>query len=594
MSQHTEMIQTSRAHATPARLSILAAIVLASATRAHALQPDVIVTLKIGPGHTITAGSPATLTAAVSRYGTPITTGLVTFCNANVECTGPGLLGVAPATRSGNATLKLVLGAGDYTLQAHFNGLRGGWASDSAPRKLSVTGNSSYKSATTIRSSRNTKDCTLTATVAAFGRVPSTGTVSFADMSSGNHVLATASLDPATLKHALLRPTGSPLAVGAGTSSAKTGDFNGDGIPDLAIGGRNSVSIYLGKGDGTFRAPTMNFTRGISASIAVGDFNGDGFQDLVVVDRGSNSISILLGKGDGTFQSQVAYGTGRSPSSVEIADVNWDGVQDLVVANSADNDVSVFLGNGDGSFQSPTSYPTGRGPTKATIGDFNGDGYPDIATANTKDNDVTVLLGNGDGTFATAQAVATSAEPESLETGDLNGDGIADLVVGNHIGNSISILLGNGDGTFQSKVSYSTGAAPGQMVLGDFNGDSLPDVAIANTSDSTISLLFGRGDGTFLQQVVYSAGRWPIAVTAADLNGDGLLDLVALNLTSTGGGGASVLLSGHSETATSRHVNLSGKKKYNVFASYSGDDQRAASQSNAIPLCGLGQACESR
>ena len=582
MKLHTSRSCTVGMITVPLHLLALVALVFASISPARALQPEANVTLKVAPGNTVMVGSVATLSATVSHYGTPVSSGSVTFCDAAVGCAGPGVLGTAQLSRNGKATLKLVLGAGDYALQAHFNGLGGGWACDSSQRTLAVIGNSSYKSNTMI--GQNLANQALTATVAAIGRLAPTGTVSFVDTNHGNLVLATAQLDPATLSHSLISSTDPSLAVGARASAAATGDFDGNGMPDLAVVGSNGVSIFLGNGDGTFKALATNSTGLSPTSVAVGDLNGDGAQDLVVANGGGNSVSVLLGDGDGTFRAQVSYGTGRAPSSVQIADVNWDGIQDLVVADAMDNDVSVFLGNGDGTFQAPTSYRTGRLPRKVAIGDFNGDGYPDIATANAKDNNVTVLLGNGDGTFGTAHAFAVGLDPESIETGDLNGDGIADLVVGNRANKSLSVLLGNGEGKFQSPVAYSTGAAPSQLVLGDFNGDNLLDVAIANANDGTVSLLYGRGDGTFRSQVVYPVGTSPMAVAAADFNGDGLLDLVTPNFKATGVATASVLLGIQRETATAHKVAIRSGGSHKVLARYTGDSKNAPSQSGIIAL----------
>src|SRR6516164_1156948 len=100
-----------------------------------------------------------------------------------------------------------------------------------------------------------------------------------------------------------------PLAfdAGGGAFSVAVGDFNGDAIPDLAVANYGgTVSVILGKGDGTF-LPAKNYPAGIyPASVAVGDFNGDGNQDLAVANGGSNNVSVLLGKGDGTFLPAVS------------------------------------------------------------------------------------------------------------------------------------------------------------------------------------------------------------------------------------------------------------------------------------------------
>src|SRR5437016_7515592 len=63
-------------------------------------------------------------------------------------------------------------------------------------------------------------------------------------------------------------------------------------------------------------------------SVTVGDFNGDGKLDLAVANAdgsNGNSVSILVGKSDGTFDSKVDYATGAAPYSVIAADFNKDG-----------------------------------------------------------------------------------------------------------------------------------------------------------------------------------------------------------------------------------------------------------------------------
>src|SRR5262249_48571990 len=66
---------------------------------------------------------------------------------------------------------------------------------------------------------------------------------------------------------------------------------------------------------------------------AVGDFNGDGKADIAVVNQTANSLSVLLGKGDGTFGPKTDYATGTTPVGVAVGDFNGDGKLDVAVAN---------------------------------------------------------------------------------------------------------------------------------------------------------------------------------------------------------------------------------------------------------------------
>jgi hypothetical protein len=109
--------------------------------------------------------------------------------------------------------------------------------------------------------------------------------------------------------------------------------------------------------------------------IARGDFNGDGISDLAVVNESSNTVSVLLGNPDGTFASQVSYDTGVGPLSIVTGDFNGDGNLDLVVTNADctsqvppqppicnGTTFSILLGNGDGTFRSHIDYSSGNQP----------------------------------------------------------------------------------------------------------------------------------------------------------------------------------------------------------------------------------------
>jgi len=169
-----------------------------------------------------------------------------------------------------------------------------------------------------------------------------------------------------------------PNVCGGGSNAVAKGDFNGDGILDLAVANSScsapapgTISILLGRPDGTFQAPVVYAVGVTPLSVAVGDFNGDGKLDLAVANFNcdfvppcpSGSVSILLGNGDGTFQTHVDYGTGNQPNTVRVRDFNGDGKLDLAVVNynclsgpCSPGSVSILLGNGDGTFRTHVDY----------------------------------------------------------------------------------------------------------------------------------------------------------------------------------------------------------------------------------------------
>jgi hypothetical protein len=288
--------------------------------------------------------------------------------------------------------------------------------------------------------------------------------------------------------------------VGLYPEAIVTGDFNGDGKLDILTVNANdgSISVLLGKGDGTFT--TRNYSPGVSFGpiVAVaGDFNHDGRLDLVVGNSHGWNANLLFfqGQGDGTFAAPVSFDEG-SPSlnGITAADLDHDGNLDIVTAGYDgwyENSVSVLRGNGDGTFQNAARFQVSPEPNTfpiaVAVGDLDGDGNLDVATLNspgTVGPTYTIFLGNGDGTLRSARLYSSPIWSSYLALTDFNGDGNLDLVAA-VAEDSVSVLLGNGDGTFGAVVNCfdsTNGSLPTWIATGDFNGDGKPDVAVCGVS----------------------------------------------------------------------------------------------------------------
>lgn len=293
------------------------------------------------------------------------------------------------------------------------------------------------------------------------------------------------------------------------------GDFNGDGKRDLVLSGDDNtcsptcnVYVLLGKGDGTFNAPTASFPG--AGELAAADLNGDGKLDLVL-EEDPTVGQIYLGNGDGTFLNVHNYVLSlpnpyegfASFGTIVIGDFDLDGKTDIALGNA------VLLSNGNGSFK---GMPLGVVPgpvTAAVVGSFKKTAAPGVAMLSNQQigssylYNLYVLENVGSGELSLAHTYALQKPGYALVTADFNGDGNLDLAVleTDPISQdwSYSVLLGNGDGTFQSPIYYPQSVVGSALtvVVADFNNDHKLDLAVGGVGDQSLAVLLGNGDGTF-------------------------------------------------------------------------------------------------
>ncbi len=285
---------------------------------------------------------------------------------------------------------------------------------------------------------------------------------------------------------------GIPLLAGTPYSnSAFVSDLNGDGVADLLAAGGGSVSARIRVPGSDFQNVVESPIHGVSHA-ALADFNGDGIPDLAVdsVSGWPYAGAICLGKGDGSFRIFTALP--RGIQAITAADFNKDGKQDLVISTSAS--AGVLLGNGDGTFRDMTVLRNAPAQYLVT-GDFNSDGNLDIALVSASSWGPTTLgptimglyAGKGDGSFylASRNWVKADVTPGGAVAADFNRDGNLDLAV-SLSSSEIAILLGNGGGGFNTRSLYFGGAYG--LLAADLDGNGTPDVAVI-TSDSTVAVL---------------------------------------------------------------------------------------------------------
>ncbi len=426
--------------------------------------------------------------------------------------------------------------------------------------------------------------------------------------------------------------------------SMATGDFNGDGIDDLAItspheneGANDTGMVHVIYGDtlgidgsGTSRFSRLNqavlnsaLERGdkFGWSVAAGDFNGDGIDDLAVgspyekhkgvsnagmvhIFRGSsNGLRLTDGgekidqsSGGSTVESGDLFGYALSSG-----DFNGDGIYDLAVASPGEDlsggnqsgYIQIFFGSLAGLLPADveafrqedlgsTSEPNDKFGFSLTSGDFDDDGFDDLVIGSPYENVtnqqdsgfVWVVPGNVSGlAYGNVTRIDQSSAGSrnergdlfgySLTVGDFNGDGRDDLAIGapheNISGRSntgyIFRFYGSSSGirTSQySRWSQTTGGSSNEsgdqfgraLSSGDFDGDGFDDLAVGipyeDTSDGAesgfVHLYYGatsrglpsrnaRLDAGSFGMAPAAGDRFGWAMAAGDFNGDGIMEL---------------------------------------------------------------------
>lgn len=338
----------------------------------------------------------------------------------------------------------------------------------------------------------------------------------------GNQCVAGSSL---SLRHAGSTP------VPFGPYAVAIGKLNADSRGDIAAAGPTGARVLLASGDaGSFTAgPTLTGPNGGALHVRIADVNTGGQGDVVLSHSGNARVTVYYGRGDGTFDNPVTVTAGQMSSTnraLALGDFNGDGRPDVLAANYP-WDTSVAPSAAGGGFLAPLTYTGIYVPRAAAVADFDRDGRLDAVVAGMGFGAASILPGNGDGGFAAHRSLGLTGDGNAVVAADFNADGRPDIALLDGA-SQLQLVTAQLDGGFSPAAPLMVSGD--HLATGDFDGDGRPDLATARGYE--VTLLFNAGGFASPRRVGIRQGSMEaaaVSLAAGDLNGDGVDDLAVGN-----------------------------------------------------------------
>jgi hypothetical protein len=322
-----------------------------------------------------------------------------------------------------------------------------------------------------------------------------------------------------------------PVPIAFESSANAPGDFNLDGLPDIATASsaESRVSVLLGLGNGSFQATQYANVGTTPHGIAILDADGDADMDIATANTGSGNVALLINNGSGVFApAQFFNGGGNGEYGLASADMNNDGILDIISANQSSQTICVLTGNGNGTFTQQPCQSAGGATWMIRAADYNGDGNMDIGSANSFSGNAAILLGNGNGTFQPAIVFATAPGCIAIDHADLDGDGDLDIVTAHFQGSQWRIYKNNGSGMMSFYQSFPAQANGACVVLADWDNDLDIDIAMLDEIADVVIIQrsvcpadFNGEGGVTVQDIFDFLAQWNVSNPATDFNGIG-------------------------------------------------------------------------
>jgi hypothetical protein len=316
---------------------------------------------------------------------------------------------------------------------------------------------------------------------------------------------------------------------GGSPSSYATGDYNGDGLVDVAAGSAAAaeVKIFLRREDGSLGLPIGYPTLPGVRSLAAGDMDGDGVDELLLVspDEGALGVATLSAEGRLSYPSPLP--TRGRPLAVAAGDLG--GARDQIVylyEDSGLRGVGLLPTDVAGSEEKQIEFADLRtNPDAVRILDANQDGLADLAIFIVQ-SPLRLLLQQRDGSFAEATpetgfqpGLVDKLRPAALTLSDVDGDGALEmLVAGRGFARALRVDQ-DGQLVVIDQFNARDGTAEISAAIAvDLDADKVPEILLAEKEGDALQVLGRDKQGVYRFRESIPAGR--IDLVGAEVSED--------------------------------------------------------------------------
>jgi len=315
--------------------------------------------------------------------------------------------------------------------------------------------------------------------------------------------------------------------------SLTTGDFNGDGKPDLAFYGNPSELIILfNKGEGRFdnadakRITVTGEAVESTTSLTTGDLNRDGRDDLALL--GANELTVVYQSAKGKLgEPERLPHTASTPRMLRAVDLDGDGGDDLVILDGGTDDPVRVRFSAEGGKLGPEQRFHVENPRAIAFAKIDGRRGAEFLTVENQSNRAKVLTlddapvddAGQRGRLIFYPLPQGDARNRSLALGDLDGDGKADVVVSDPANARFLVYRQKGQAGLGSGQTFP-GLVGGRTVrLADLDGDGKAEVYVLSEQEKQIGRSVLAENRLTFPTPLPLTGE-PVALDVADLDGD--------------------------------------------------------------------------